>query len=104
MPLRDVHRARHRNGDGTREYLIGDADMGLAIIEMPERLNANAVIGFFGLDLRAMVIAQYLGDRNICISSGIPKLLAVLIVWIFIFEKAVQKRGMCRINADLQSL
>ena len=65
--------------------------MSLAIVQMPEGFYADAIIGFFGLDLRAMIVAEYLGDRNVCISGGVSKLLAVLIVWIFIFKKAVQE-------------
>ena len=51
MPLGDGHFIGHRNGDCLGEDLIGDADMHCLSIQVPQRHDAQAVIGRFHIIL-----------------------------------------------------
>ncbi len=104
MPLGDGHFIGHRNGDCLGEDLIGDADMHCLSIQVPQRHDAQAVIGRFHINLGARKIAQDAGHRDIGIPNVIAELLAIGIGRVVIFQIAMQEGGMCRVDPDFQGL
>ena len=104
MPLRDRHLLAHRNHKAVRKKLVGDAHMRPLRIQLAQRDQAQPVFGVLDIDDRVVVFAQNLGHRHIASGRRAAELLAVGRGSILVLEKAMQERGVRRIDADFQRL
>ena len=104
VPLGDDHLAAHRDRDRLGEDLVRDPHMGLAVVEMAQGDDAHPVFGFLDSNVRARVVAQQLGHRDVGIGGLVAELLAIAVGGVFVFEETVQERGVCRVDADLHRL
>ena len=83
---------------------VGDADMGLGLVDRAQRGQAQAVVGGGDGDLGPVVFAQHLGDRQIGVDRGGAELLAVARLRVLVLEEAMQEGGVRRVHADLERL
>ena len=104
VPLGDRHFGVHRDDEGLRKDDVRRTAMGLALVDPAQRAEADAVISARDRDLGPVDFAQHLRDRQVGIERLAAELLAVVRRRVLVFEIAVQERGMCRVDADLQRL
>ena len=104
MPLRDRHLRVHRNDEGLREEDVGDANVRLRFADLAQRMQAHAVLGALDADLRPVVLAQHLADRQVGIRRLAAELLAVAPRRVLVLEVLVQPGGVRRVDADLERL
>ena len=87
-----------------RERHVGDADMHLAVVELPQRRDPQAVFGRLHLDARPAELAQDAGHRHVGAHRRAAELLAVGVPGVLVLEETMQVGGMRRVDPDLQRL
>src|SRR5215472_6868510 len=78
--------------------------MRAAFVELAQREDAQAESGPLHFDARTLELAQQSRHRHIGIGRCGAELLAVTRRGVFVLKEAVQKRGVRRIDADLERL
>ena len=104
MPLRNCHTAAHRDDDGVREQQVGHPYMVARIIEMPPGFDLKSEIGSLYVNGWRREIPHDPGYGNVVVACTASKLPPIRIVRVLVLKIAMQERGVCRVDADLDSL
>ena len=104
MPLGDGHVLGQRNDEGIREDDVGHPHMGKRVVDLAQGGDAHAVVGAVDIDLRARIVAQHLGDRQVRIRRRATEGAAIGAVGVCILLIAMEEGGMRRVHADFQRL